>query len=93
MNPRSDPWSPFRLWVALTIGTFALRSVSIGAGLLWPGAIPGWILLVMVLIALALATKALLIPGRVVAWREGEQGIWAEPLDDWRQRWRRWSQR
>jgi len=79
--------------VALTIATFALRSVSLSTALLWPGAIPGWILLTMVLIALVLAAKALLLPGRVLAWREGEPGIWAEIVDDWRQLWRRWSRR
>jgi len=93
LNPRRDPWTPFRLWVALTIATFALRSVSLSTALLWPGAIPGWILLTMVLIALVLAAKALLFPGRVLAWREGEPGIWAEIMDDWRQLWRRWSRR
>ena len=93
LYPRRDPWSPFRLWVALTIATFALRSVSLSTALLWPGAIPGRILLTMVLIALVLAAKALLFPGRVLAWREGEPGIWAEIVDDWRQLWRRWSRR
>lgn len=93
LNPRRDPWTPFRLWVALTIGLFAVRSVSLSTAFLWPGAIPGWILLSMVLIALMLAAKALLFPGRVVAWRDGEPGFWAEITDDWRQRWQRWRQR
>lgn len=93
LNPRRDPWTPFRLWVALTIGMFAVRSVSLSTAFLWPGAIPGWILLSLVLIALMLAAKALLVPGRVVAWRDGEPGFWAEITDDWRQRWQRWRQR
>ena len=79
--------------MALTVATFALRSVSLSTALLWPGAIPGWILLAMVLIALALAAKAILFPGRVLAWREAEPGFWAEIMDDWRQWWRRWSRR
>lgn len=89
LEPRRDPWTPFRLWVALTIGLFAVRSVSLSTAFSWPGAIPGWILLTMVLIALALAAKALLFPGRMVAWREGDPGLWAEITDDWRQ----WRQR
>lgn len=89
LNSRRDPWTPFRLWVALTIGLFAVRSLSLSTAFLWPGAIPGWILLSMVLIALALAAKALLFPGRVVGWRDGEPGFWAEITDDWRQ----WLQR
>lgn len=91
LNSRRDPWTPFRLWVALTIGLFAVRSLSLSTAFLWPGAIPGWILLSMVLIALALAAKALLLPGRVVAWRDGEPGFWAEITDDWRQWWQRRS--
>lgn len=43
----------------------------------------------MVLIALALAATALLFPGRVVAWRNGEPGFWAEITEDWRQWWQR----
>ena len=93
MNPRRDPWTPFRLWVALTIGLFAVRSVSLSTAFLLPGAIPGWILLSMVLIALALAAKALLCPARVVAWREGEPGFLAEITDDWRQWWQRRTRR
>jgi hypothetical protein len=42
-----------------------------------------------VLIALALASKALLFPGRVVALREGDGGWWADLRDDWRLWWRR----
>ena len=93
MNPRRDPWTSFRLWVALTIGIFAVRSVSLSTAFLLPGAIPGWILLSMVLIALALAAKALLLPARVVAWREGEPGFLAEITDDWRQWWQRRTRR
>ena len=47
----------------------------------------------MVLFALALAAKALLFPGRVVAWRNGEPGFWAELTEDWRQWWQRRSRR
>lgn len=79
--------------MAFTIGLFAVRSISLSAAFHWPGSIPGWVLLMMVLIALALAAKALLFPGRVVFWREEEPGLWAEITDDWRQWRRRWSQR
>jgi hypothetical protein len=41
-----DPWEPFRLWLALTIGLYAIRAFFAAQ---WPGAIPGWLLLVMVL--------------------------------------------
>ncbi len=53
------------------------------------GAIPGWVLLVMVLIALGLASKALLFPGRVVPYRDGDGGWWNDLRDDWRLWWRR----
>lgn len=86
MEQRRDPWAPFRLWVAFTIGLFAVRAVSLGTPLIWLGAIPGWILLVMVMVALLLAARALLWPGRVVPWREGEPGFWAEIGADWRRR-------
>jgi len=91
LNPRSvqrqrDPWEPFRLWLALTIGLYALRAFFAAA---WPGAIPGWVLLVMVLIALVLASKALLFPGRVVPYREGDGGWWNDLRDDWRLWWQR----
>ena len=79
--------------MAITIGLFAVRSISLSTAFAMPGAIPGWILLSMVLIALALAAKALLFPGRVVAWREGEPGLWSEITDDWRKWWQRRSQR
>ncbi len=88
MQHRRDPWAPFRIWVAFTIGLFAVRAVSLGTPLTWLGAIPGWVLLLMVMVALLLATLALLRPGRVVPWREGEPGLWAEISADWRQRWR-----
>ncbi len=81
---RRDPWVPFRLWVALTIALFAIRSLSLATAFLWPGAIPGWVLLAMVLVALLLALRAVLLPGRVVPWREGEPGLWAEIRADWR---------
>ena len=68
MERQRDPWEPFRLWLALTIGLYALRA-SFAAT--WLGAIPGWVLLTLVLLALALASKALLFPGRVVPYREG----------------------
>ena len=57
MQRQRDPWEPFRLWLALTIGLYAVRAFFAAT---WVGAIPGWVLLVMVLIALALAGKALL---------------------------------
>jgi hypothetical protein len=86
---RRDPWAPFRLWVALTIGLFAVRAVSLATPFTWPGAIPGWMLLMLVMVALLLALRALLWPGRVVFWREGEPGIWAEISHDWRRWWSR----
>ncbi|MEB3183188.1 MAG: hypothetical protein VKN15_02210 [Cyanobacteriota bacterium] len=89
MEQRRDPWAPFRFWVAFTIGLFAVRAVSLGTPLIWLGAIPGWVLLLLVLVALLLAVVALLFPGRVVPWREGEPGLWAEITDDWRHWWRR----
>ena len=88
MEQRRDPWAPFRLWVALTIGLFAVRAVSLGTPLVWLGAIPGWVLLLLVMVALLLAAGALLLPGRVVPWREGEPGLWADISDGWRH-WRR----
>lgn len=94
MDQRRDPWAPFRFWVALTIGLFALRAVSLSstlAPLRRLGDIPGWVLLLMVLAALLLASAALLFPGRIEPWREGEPGLWAEISDDWRHRWRRLS--
>ncbi len=96
MEQRRDPWAPFRLWVALTIGLFALRSVAITAPfawLRWLASIPGWVLLLMVMLALLLAAGALLFPARIVPFREGEANLWAEISEDWRHRWRRSSSR
>jgi len=96
VEQRRDPWAPFRLWVALTIALFALRAVSITAPFVWLRAlasIPGWVLLLLVMVALLLATIALLFPARIVPWREGEAGLWAEISEDWRHRWRRGSSR
>ncbi len=81
-----DPWEPFRLWLALTIGTYAVRAYFAAQ---WPGAIPGWVLLIMVLVALALAGKALLLPVRVVPYREGDAGWWNDLCDEWRLWWHR----
>lgn len=92
MEQRRDPWAPFRFWVALTIGLFALRAVSITAPFQWLrslASIPGWVLLLMVMLALLLAATALLFPARVIPYREGEAGLWAEISEDWRHRWRR----
>ncbi|MFM2157585.1 MAG: hypothetical protein RLZZ124_59 [Cyanobacteriota bacterium] len=86
MHRPRDPWEPFRLWLALTIGLYAIRAFL---AIHWVGAIPGWVLLVMVLIALALACKALLFPGRVLSFREGDGGWWNELRDDWSLWWRR----
>lgn len=96
MEQRRDPWAPFRFWVALTIGLFALRAVSITAPFAWLrllASIPGWVLLLMVMLALLLAAIALVFPARFVPWREGEAGLWAEISEDWRHRWRRGSSR
>jgi len=65
---RRDPWAPFRIWIALTIGLYALRAALVTTPL---GAIPGFVLLLMVLVAQVLAALALLRPGRVQRWREG----------------------
>lgn len=46
MQRQRDPWEPFRLWLALTIGLYAVRASFAWT---WPGAIPGWVLLAMVL--------------------------------------------
>jgi hypothetical protein len=81
-----DPWEPFRLWLAITIGLYAIRA---GFAATWVGTIQGWVLLVMVLVALALASKALLFPGRVTPYRQGDAGWWSDLNDDWRLWWRR----
>ncbi|MEB3199082.1 MAG: hypothetical protein VKK62_00980 [Synechococcaceae cyanobacterium] len=75
--------------MALTIALFALRAVSLGTPLIWLGQIPGWFLLVMVMVTIVLAARALLFPRRVVPWRDGEPGIWAEIHHDWRRLWNR----
>ena len=77
------------MWVALTIGLFAVRAVSLATPFTWPGAIPGWVLLLFVMVALLLALRALLWPGRVDFWREAEPGIWSEIRHDWRRLWLR----
>lgn len=74
MDSRSDPWAPFRIWLALTIGLYALRASFVTG---WLGAIPGFLLLLMVLGVLLLAARALLFPGRVVPWLAEEQGWWS----------------
>ena len=86
LQRQRDPWEPFRLWLAFTIGLYAIRAFFAAT---WVGAIPGWVLLVLVLIALALASKALLFPGRVVPYREGDGGWWNDLRDDWRLWWQR----
>ena len=68
MKRRRDPWVPFRIWIALTIGLYALRAALVTTPL---GAIPGFVVLLMVLVAQVLAALALLRPGRVQRWREG----------------------
>ena len=81
-----DPWEPFRLWLALTVAVYAVRAIWAAQ---WPGAIPGWVLLSMVLVSVALAALALLFPGRVVPYREGDGGWWNELRNDWRLWWQR----
>ena len=83
---QKDPWELFRLWLALTIGLYAIRSFFAAR---WLGAIPGWVLLLMVLIALLLATKALVFPGRVKPFRREDGGWWNDLRDDWQLWWRR----
>ena len=51
---RRDPWAPFRIWIALTIGLYALRAAFVTTPL---GAIPGFVVLAMVLGALVLAAR------------------------------------
>jgi hypothetical protein len=70
--------------VAITAPFQWLRSLA---------SIPGWVLLLMVMVALLLASTALLFPARIAPWREGEAGLWAEISEDWRHRWRRGSSR
>ena len=71
MQRRRDPWAPFRIWIALTIGVYALRAAFVTTPL---GLIPGFVLLLMVLLALLLAALALLRPRRVQRWREERHG-------------------
>lgn len=83
---QQDPWEPFRLWLALTVAVYAVRAIWAAQ---WPGAIPGWVLLSMVLVSLVLAARALLFPGRVVPYREGDGGWWNDLRHDWRLWWQR----
>jgi hypothetical protein len=53
------------------------------------GAVPGYVLVALVLIAIALAAKALLLPGRVVPLRKGEAPWWVDLRDDWNHWWHR----
>lgn len=53
---------------------------------------PGWVLLIMVLGSLGLATRALLFPARVIPYREGDGGWWNDLRDDWRLWWQRRQQ-
>ena len=92
MEQRRDPWAPFRFWVALTIALFAIRAVAVTAPFVWVrwlGSIPGWVLLLMVLLTLVLAAAALLFPARTIPFRDGEPGLWQDMLEDWRHRWHR----
>lgn len=84
-QPR-DPWEPFRFWLAFSLAIYALRAVFVAQ---WPGAIPGWLLLVLLLIALALAGKALVFPGRVQPFRRDDGGWWNDLRDDWQLWWKR----
>jgi RsiW-degrading membrane proteinase PrsW (M82 family) len=80
VEQRRDPWAPFRIWTALTVGVYAVRATFAAT---WVGAIPGWVLLLMLLLAMALAASAVLFPGRVIPWREGEPtGWWGRFLAD-----------
>jgi hypothetical protein len=81
-----DPWESFRLWLALTLALYAIRAIFAAR---LPGAIPGWILLLMVLVSVVMAAKALLFPGRVIPYREGDGGWWTDVSDDWRLWWQR----
>jgi hypothetical protein len=90
VTPLRDPWEPFRFWLALTLAVYAIRALFPAQ---WPGALPGWVLLWMVLGAQALAVRALLFPGRVVPWRDGDGGWWNDRRDDWRLWWHRFRRR
>jgi hypothetical protein len=84
-EPR-DPWEPFRFWLAFTLAVYAFRALFAAQ---WPGAIPGWVLLTLLLVALALASKALIFPGRVQPFRQGDGGFWNDLCDDWQLWWKR----
>jgi len=84
-----DPWEPFRFWLALSLAVYAIRAFFAAQ---WPGAIPGWVLLVLVLLNLLLAARALLFPARVIAFREGDGGWWNDFHEDWRLWWQRRQQ-
>ena len=60
----------FRLWLAFTIGLYHPRLLRLS----WPGAIPGWVLLVMVL-GLGTGVQGAVISGRVEPYR-GSDGGW-----------------
>ncbi len=81
-----DPWGPFRIWLALTLGVYAIRANFVSK---LPGRIPGWVILVMVLISLALAGKALLFPNRIIPYRSGDGGWSSDLRDDWQLWWHR----
>jgi hypothetical protein len=83
---RRDPWAPFRIWIALTIGLYALRAAFVTT---WLGAIPGFVLLLLLLVALVLAGVAVLLPGRVTPYRENETRWWSAIGEDGRHGWRR----
>lgn len=76
--------------MALTIGLYAVRALFVTS---WVGAIPGSILLWMLLVAIVIALMALVMPGRVRPFRQGEPGWWSELSEDWRHQWHRWSGR
>lgn len=78
----------FRLWVAITVGFYAVRAFFATS---WVGAIPGYILLLMVLASLLLASLALMFPGRVTPFRMGEPSWWGELTEDWGYWWRRFT--
>lgn len=84
MPQQRDPWESFRLWLAFTLAVYAIRAIFAAK---WPGGIPGWVLLGMVLVALALAGAAVLFPGRVVPWRHGDGSWWNDLRDDWQLWW------
>jgi RsiW-degrading membrane proteinase PrsW (M82 family) len=82
---RRDPWAPFRIWTALTLALYALRA---SFATTFMGAIPGYVLVWMLLIAISLAVWALLFPGRVVPRREDDSGWWSDLREEWALWWR-----